>query len=894
MTPLIFERNAFAHMNDWTWDIEASGLLDETNVDFTCSPYKLRAHFQMHCIVFQNHYTGEIVAFHDGEKYIFDGREYDEHLPLASAQGKEYRAFLKDYETLDYTHYPLANFRAWVAAQQIRRLVAHNQVGYDLVVTKAFYGMPYTIGDEFREGGLSTFSSDSWDGKKLAIWDTLVLSKCLNPDRYGGHSLDKLAAGGSYEKIAFRKDMHESIRFLDFAADMLYYCIYDVLANTAVYNGLMDGTKNKLDPKTLGPNLHDRNELFKWASALKLEHNVAEIIARQAHRGFWFDMELAQRNLDELDKLMEERRVKVEPILPPRPATKGYMKDFTPPVIQFKKNGDISSHMEKFIAKHGGTYDSESRTATMLGKVYQLPLPEGEPLVTVMPATINDTTHIKNWLVSLGWNPSEYKEKDISVDTKKNKLDPVKLEEAIDRYVEQTYSMAFKADRLEKFDLTPRTTAKSFKAILLKRANRSLKVYSNPSFTKGQDKEMCPDLDRLTEHFPFAKDVVEYLTYKHRRNSILGGGVDWDDPDEEPEKGYIASVRQDGRIETPADTCGAATSRFKHRKVANIPRVTSLYGEQLRALFGVAEGFFQIGYDFDSLEARIESAYCDQYEGADKAYCKSLMMEKPFDVHTMMAKRISEIIGREFGRSPAKNVKYGCTYGAQAAKVAKTIGSDMHTGQIVFDAFWDAAMPLKLLKEALQEQWEANGKKYIFGIDGRRVPTRSAHAILNSLFQSGGVICAKRAMVIHDRKLKAAGLSVDFFLEDWANKDFCQQLIAYHDEAQLEASAKLFKFKAFSYASIGFTAFDDKDALKAADAQLKDLCQKHKDEMLASAGEVWSDISHNEKGFYVAHCRAGELAVESVSEAGKFYSTELVPIDLTAGYIVNRNWAGCH
>lgn len=251
------------------------------------------------------------------------------------------------------------------------------------------------------------------------------------------------------------------------------------------------------------------------------------------------------------------------------------------------------------------------------------------------------------------------------------------------------------------------------------------------------------------------------------------------------------------------------------------------------------------------------------------------MLDKPFDVHTMMAKSISAIIGREFGRSPAKNVKYGCTYGAQAAKVAKTIGSDIQTGTQVFEAFWDAAFPLKFLKDELQRQWEANGKKYIIGIDGRRVPTRSAHAILNSLFQSGGVICAKRAMVIHDVLLKEAGLAVDFFLDDWKNKEFCQQMIAYHDEAQLEASASLFEFKRFA---------------------TKEEAQAFKDEQEATIGKVWSDISKASKGkgVYVAYCEAGVLAVKAVSLAGKFYSTELVPIDLTAGYIVEKSWAGCH
>jgi hypothetical protein len=870
---MIFQRHQHAHPDDWTWDKETTGLLDEKAIDYTASPYKLKATYGTHCVVFQNHYTGEFIAFHDGPKYVFDGQDYEEVVG-----GVLYT--LKDYQKIEYTHYPLKDLKGFIEKTRMRRVIAHNMIGFDLLSLKLTIGLDYTLGYEVRDRGLTTWTKDKWGEKDIAFWDTLPLSKCLNPDRYGGHSLEKLAAGGNTEKVAFRKHIHPDSRFQHFAADMLYYCIFDVGSNTEVFFGLMDGTKNKQAPNVPGPNLFQRDEMNKWISAIRLEHNIADIITRQEHRGFAFNMPKAQAALDELDALMEERRVKVEPVLPPRPATQAFMKDYTPPKKQFKQSLEPSAHMLKFVEKHGGKLLDDFKLE-MFGKVHDLPLPD-EPMVTTMPATIDATTHIKNWLVSLGWNPSEYKEKDITVDTKKNKLPEDKLEISIDRYLDQTFEMAFKEDRLAHFGWSPRISKAEARKKMLERSNRSLKVLTNPSFTKGQDKEMCPDLERISEQFEFAKDVVEYLTYKHRRNSILGGGIDWDDPDEEPEKGYIASVREDGRIATPADTCGAATSRFKHRKVANIPRVTSLYGYQLRDLFGVATGWFQIGYDFDSLEARIESAYCWQYDAQDHGYCLSLMMDKPNDVHTKMAQAISAIIGRVFGRSPAKNVKYGATYGAQAGKIAKTIGDTLQVGQQVFDAFWIAAYPLDMLKKALTLQWEANGKKYIYGIDGRRVPTRSAHAILNSLFQSGGVICAKRAMVIHDVKLKAAGLSVDFFKDDWKNKEYCQQMIAYHDEAQLEATAKSFTFKRFA---------------------TKEDAQAFKDVELV-AGKVWSDISHVEKGegFYVAYCKAGELAVQSVSEAGLFYRAaddfkeSVAPhaLDLTAGYIVNKSWAGCH
>lgn len=725
---------------DITLDVESTGLLNASTIDYTASPYQLKPDYKLHCICVEEHETGKLIGFHNGEAYILDGRPY-----IETVDGVTYT--LEHYEPIEYEHRPLSEFKDYVLQNKPHRVVAHNGINFDFLVIKLLMDMEFTV------------EEDTWCGLPVSFEDTLVTSKTLNPDRFGGHSLDAWGERVGLKKIHFRPSHPQEEKFKHFAADMLYYCFRDAKVNTKVYKHL-EAEKGE----------------WNWKPAIALEKAVAEIITYQLHRGFKFDSVLAEKNIKELDVLMEERRQRVEPLLPKRPATKKFMADFTPPKVQFKKDGGISANMEKFIAKIGAEFDAEKRTMLFNGKTYKLPLAP-EPLITEMDATIDDTTHIKNWLVGLGWVPSEYKEKDLTVDAKKNKLTKEKYEAAVERYVEQTLSSNFCTDRCEHLNVSK----KMLRAKLLNsKTGRAVKVLTNPSLTKGQDKEMCPDLERISEQFPYAKDVVEYLTYKHRRNSILGGGLDWDD-DEEPEKGYVANVRPDGRISTPADTCGAATSRFKHREVANIPRVSSLYGGPMRAMFGVdTETSYQIGYDFDSLEARIESHYCWKYDKA-KDYCNSLLLDKPFDVHTRMAQSISEIIGRDFGRQTAKNVKYGCTYGAQAAKVAKTIGSDMATGNQVFDAFWEAADPLAKLKVALQKYWEnVGGKKFILGIDGRKVPTRSQHAILNSLFQSAGVICAKRAMVIHDRKLRAEGLRVDFFKDDWRNKLFCQQMIAYH------------------------------------------------------------------------------------------------------------------
>jgi len=1168
-------------LSAYTTDIEASGLLDDSTIDYTQSPYRLKETFQMHCVVFENQETGEIVAFHDGDKYIFDGRSYEE-------KDEKYTYVLKEYVPQEYTHFPLKDLKDFIHNEgrfkddpkyKVTKIVGHNILNYDLLALKLYYKLPYSV------------KYNTWGKSNIKIVDTMILSKVLNPDRFGGHSLGEISkkAGGDV-KLDFRKEIPIEDRFKTFAADMLYYCIYDNKANTAVYKYLME----------------EWGDYSKWQGPFDLEQRVADIITRQEHRGFAFNMKQAEHNIKDLDQKMEERRARAEPILPEKPATKGYLKDFIPPKLQFKKDGSPTSNILKFAAKHNGELHDDGNGGYILkalGEEFTLPLTPDVPICNPnVPATLNDTTHIKNWLVGLGWSPSEYKDKDLTLKSgTKIKKNEEQLEKGIKDYVEQTLNSNFCADRCEHLDCTPDTLEITIRARIAKGKSkgkdRGLKVLTNPSFTKGQDKEICPNLEALGEKFPFATDIVEYLTFKHRRNSILGGGVDWDDPDEEIDKGYMAAVRSDGRIPTPAATCDAAcvvadtlivtdnglqkvidiaigdlvlthtgqyravvdrvcngikevfkvcddsgleltctknhpfltkegwkradelvvgeeilayqeketwsqvknfskyyisswgrilteegnylstlrrkelwsradcdfilddgsklrtgigrlvlmafvgqpkegqecchkdgnpcnnyvgnlywgtskensadarlhgrslrsgrnrdnavlseekvneireyflyhgynrgddqriakvygcsrqligdirngrrwredlntqniyreafkvnkitsvesmglaptfdvtvetdhsyvangfvthnTSRMKHRLVANIPRVTSLYGEEMRSLFGVeSPRYFQIGYDFDSLEARIESHYCWRYEKDPHEYCNALLLEKPYDVHSMMAKRITETIGRKFERGPAKSVKYGVTYGAQAAKVAKTIGSDLYTGELVFTAFWDAAAPLARLKERLHDFWVSTGKTYILGIDGRKVPTRSAHAILNSLFQSGGVICAKRAMVIYDDYLEAEGLLCDFFVDDWKNCSFSQQMIAYHDEAQLEVTRDLVTFRWFKPEEIGLTETEDKEEQKKIEKAAKAQAEAMLKDIETSEGRRWANLHESPRGgYYSAYSRAGELASMAVYEAGRYYGLN---VDLTAGYDVGRSWCECH
>lgn len=819
-----------------TYDVETNGFLDNSTIDYCASPYKLKDNFKIHSIVVEEQESGKVWAFYDGEKIILDGRRHE-----TTIEDQTYT--LEAYQPVLYEHKQLSEFKPWIEEEDIVEVIGHNIINFDMLVLKLGLDIDYKV------------VPDSWCGKSLSIVDTMILSKCLNADRFGGHSLEALAerANGAYKKISFRKHLPEEIRFKHFAADMLYYNIFDVKANTSVYRYLM-WEKGDWD----------------WKSAIDLEHKVAYIVTMSSHRGFWFNYDHAMECIKELDQLLEERRAKVEPHLPMKPIGKGAGKKFTPPKLQFLKSGQVRQQFVDWVEGHQGrVFKHEDQwKANIFGKTYDLPIPQ-ESLIKEVPTTMKDSTFIKGWLISQGCSFTNWKERDLTVDQKKKKISKEKFVEVVRRYVESTVGTPFEAERCEHFKVLPQDLENK---LLAHDISKPLKALTNPTFVVGSEREICPGLVAFQDKFPYAKDIVEFLTYTHRRNSILGGNIDPDDYEdgEEAEKGFLSLIRADSRIPTRADTCGAGTGRFLHKGVANISRNTSLYGAKMREMFGVTDNFYQIGFDFNSQEARNEACLVYNYPGGIE-YGESLTAEKPNDCHTLLAKKISEILGKEFPRSTAKNVKYGCTYNAQPPRVAKTVGCDVKTGEQIFNGFWEYAFPLKLAKEDLIKYWQTDGqKKFIKGIDGRKIPIRAKGNVVNSWCQSTGAICTKRANVMLYEKLEQAGLVVDFFKDDWKNKSFCQTLIIYHDESQLEATKDLVKFKVFK---------TEEEAIEYK----KDFESKH--------NKILSDIGHINDKYYIAYSHIGEMCIEVVRKSGEYYN---LPIPLTAGYTVGKNWKQCH
>ena len=702
--------------------------------------------------------------------------------------------------------------------KDVTEIIGHNLISYDLVVLKLWAGIDFTVG--------YLGESDTICNKPVKIWDTLVLSKLLYSATIMEHSLGAWGKKFGNEKINF----HD---FSKYSEDMLTYCIQDTAVNSQLFFKLMEEYNS-----------------YSWSQAYEVEKKLMEITFRQSEYGFKFNKELAEDCVKELTQLMDEIAEQVNPLLPPKKLNKGDLKQYVPPKIQFKKCGSVSAVMQKWVEKHGGKL--EGRRAEIYGKVYELPIDQ-EPIITDGVASIDDMEHIKWHLMQLGWNPTQNKERDLTVDAKKRKRTAEEYRDTVERYVKQCEEGLFGEFRCDILE-TPLSNLKTM--LLSKDTKKPVRVPTSPSLTVGVEKEICPNLIAMADKFPFAKQVVNYYTYKHRKNSIAGGV----DEDGEPTSGFLSQPRVaiDGRIPTPCDTNGAATSRYLHKIVCNIPRVTSLYGENMRALFGVdrAAKQVQLGFDFSSLEALCQASFCLPYTKG-KELAESLLAEKPNDVHS--------VTGRKMGvdRNTAKSLNYMSMYGAQPPKIAKALSLPLPRAQKLFNDYWEAVPALAELKKKIEDHWEKNGKKFIRGMDGRKLYSRSKHSLVNLAFQNAGALASKYTIVYIDKILKDRRLLGNPFEFDCHKVPSVMQMIVNHDEGQFSVHQSLVSFKIF--------ATED----EAKGAQTPDS----------------SAVCHVKDKYFLAYSPVAGIIREAIDEATKILNFR-VPLGFE--WQVGDNWASCH
>lgn len=284
-------------------------------------------------------------------------------------------------------------------------------------------------------------------------------------------------------------------------------------------------------------------------------------------------------------------------------------------------------------------------------------------------------------------------------------------------------------------------------------------------------------------------------------------------------QGLLDSVREDGRI--PSRVSGlAATGRATHAGVANIPKVSSFFGRQMRKMFSSAPGRVLVGCDSAGNQFRQLAAHME-----DEGFMHEVIYG---DVHTGFQKAAGLPT-----RDQAKTFGYGTLFGAGDAKVGKIVGGTAEAGRELKARFFNTFPKLKAMMENLTKEWRASAKKrynttfrkmeyydgFITGLDGRPIQVPFEHQILVYLLQSDEAIHMAAAYnMLCSRLSRTFVYGEDYVVVCW-----------YHDEYTIECKPEI----ADKVAEIA------EWAIAAAGKFYKIKCPHEGD---AKIGRNWADI----------------------------------------------------
>jgi DNA polymerase I-like protein with 3'-5' exonuclease and polymerase domains len=270
----------------------------------------------------------------------------------------------------------------------------------------------------------------------------------------------------------------------------------------------------------------------------------------------------------------------------------------------------------------------------------------------------------------------------------------------------------------------------------------------------------------IMAEFPEMEAIDRYFMLEKRISQLATG-----------KQALMLHVKEDGRIHGVINPMGAITSRASHfhPNLGQVPNSASPYGPEFRELFYAPPGWKFLGADMSGLELRGLGHYLARLDGG-----KYMLIVTNGDPHWLHAQVMGLAEGdrdkenklhtlvREDG---SKRFIYAYIYGAWddmcgqilfdcLIKAKRDCGPE---GEALFNKFFPKGIKEDTLRNAgrkvraafmtridgygkLQEAIQAQVKRFgwVYGLDERKIPTRSEHSALNFLIQSCGAILCKR------------------------------------------------------------------------------------------------------------------------------------------------------
>lgn len=649
-------------------------------------------------------------------------------------------ATIQDYFTGQYVRYNEATFKEYIEALEAEAakpdglIVGHNFIKYDIPVLdklkRLYFGKRLNIP---RKRVMDTLVMTRLVYSNIRDRDAGLLRSGILPGKmFGSHALEAWGYRLGEMKGEYKDDFKRMLsdQGIEYVDGMEWLECSQAMEDYCEQDVRVT---SKLFRK-ITEDFHYFNEQGIAIEAIHLEHNAAWTLAAMERNGFPFDMEGAERLYAELAGRRSDLLVELIKTFgswyAPKGGTSAFINPKTGQPLDFWSDGRPMPKVK--YPKIGGVYLKDGK------KLDTRETFAGAPYTPIEYVTFNPASraHLEKVLKGAGWVPSEF------TDNGAAKLD----------------------DEVLQFVKVPDAA-----------------------------KQACIEL------------VREYLMIQKRIGMLAEGDNAW-----------MRMVREDGAIHGNINPNGAVTGRATHSypNMGQVPSASAVYGPHCRALFGATfarkrkgwANVVQVGVDASGLELRClghfgapfdEGAYADTVINGDIHWVNGLAAgiipagwerDKHNDEHERL-------------RGIAKTFIYAFLYGAGDALVGSYIEGGKKEGKAIKKAFMDNTPAIGGLRGALEEQLITEQKynnvtkkydikwkrRWIKGLDGRKIHVRSPHSALNTLLQSAGALVCKKWVVEVERLLiEEHGLYHGWYKDDGEPGDFC--FMAWvHDELQIAA-----------------------------------------------------------------------------------------------------------
>lgn len=558
----------------------------------------------------------------------------------------------------------------------------HNGLGYDVWAMWRFFDIVPRVGKNGK---------DWLEDKHVQFVDGYVLSMYLNPNQ-PKHSLEFLASGSEDEKMDFRAkliaanvipyDAPKGAEFKQWHPLMDVYCDDDVDAGIGVIRRLWAKAKEMYGDKWMHPSFRQMQKDYWLYSA-------------QAYTGVLFNQEKAKALLIVVEGEMARIKAEVDPELPPRPLKTAEEAFYRIPAKPYKKNGEFSATMVKWLERHSATVVD----GNILAYGFTVPIKPGDILPVKMPMEIDDNVELKDYFIANGWEPHDD-------------------------------FWNFQKDPLTKKPM---------------RDDNGKFIRTTPKIQhQGQ---ICPNLLKLEGVIP-AK-VVKFLSYRNRKGVVEGWLGNWriafDGRLSAEISGYTPTSRVKHRTVV---NCPKADPKVllgaEMRDLFYVPDGCWYVGTDAAALENRTLSHHTFKYDGGAF-AKV------QLEGDPhtfNAFAFFPEIASKFDINTPDLKEVTEF---KPYRNKAKTGAYLLAFGGGAPKLASSLGLPAKRGKAAYDNYWEMNPGLGLLKKAVERYYDGPGqKKHIPAIDGRLVSVRGKNVLISCLGQGTGAISMSYAACFMD------------------------------------------------------------------------------------------------------------------------------------------------